>query len=329
MTLGDQQLPSSCWRDDHHTDDVACLLDIPVAGRLIHEEDLDHDHVVDLLVTHLLFPAEDAVGQVSDFGASVTFTALKDRYDHLLNRCNHLLGEDLSEEKVEQELSRIRPACVKAFLLLLSWGVMGLAFLYDQLNLTSDSNVGSVGGYMSLVVICLFVFAGMGYNSLQTSRSEVEISRLRTEELNSGSIMASKQRMVRHLPERVLRQYRHVQRVPRPPTTVMPLALVDVVAAFLEFALHVVPQQQRGGQISEDEPWKHSGTYIRWFYRVSHPLIVDPAPAPDRVKHAMQIPEVVSNPLFFDILEGLWTDYSVFDHQHVPRTRSRSHIPQE
>jgi len=86
-------------------DDVACLLGIPVTGRLIQEDELDHDYVVDLLVTHLLFPVEEAVGQVSDFGACVTYTALKERYEHLLNRCNHLLGEDLSEE----ELSRIRP----------------------------------------------------------------------------------------------------------------------------------------------------------------------------------------------------------------------------
>jgi len=99
-------------------DDVACLLGIPVAGRLIQEDELDHDHVVDVLVTHLLFPMDEAVGQVSDFGACVTYTALKERDEHLLNRCNHLLGEDLSEEE-EEELSHIRPACVKAFLLLL------------------------------------------------------------------------------------------------------------------------------------------------------------------------------------------------------------------
>ena len=48
-----------------------------------------------------------------------------------------------------------------------------------------------------------------------------------------------------------------------------------------------------------------------------------------RVEHAMEISEVVSNPLFFGILEGLWTDYSVFDHLQVPRRRSRSHSPQE
>jgi hypothetical protein len=167
-------------------DDVACLLRIPVAGWLIHEEDLDHDTAMDMLVTHLLFLVEAAVGYVTDFGASVSYTALKDQYDYLLNRCNQLLGEDLSEEE-EQELSRIRPACVKAFLLLLlgytlfagknsktisllwmlairdlanigtwSWGAMGLAFLYEQLNLTSDANVGSVGGYMSLLVVIYF-----------------------------------------------------------------------------------------------------------------------------------------------------------------------------
>ncbi|RHN69398.1 putative aminotransferase-like, plant mobile domain-containing protein [Medicago truncatula] len=32
------------------------------------------------------------------------------------------------------------------------WSAIGLVFLYEQLNLTSDSNAGSVGGYMSLLM---------------------------------------------------------------------------------------------------------------------------------------------------------------------------------
>jgi len=100
-------------------DDVACLLGIPVIGRLIQEDDLDQDHGVDLMMTHLLFSVEEVVQQVSDnSSAYVTYTALKERYEHLLNRCNHLMGEDLLEEE-DEELSRIRPACIKAFLLLL------------------------------------------------------------------------------------------------------------------------------------------------------------------------------------------------------------------
>ena len=78
-------------------DDVACLLDILIAGRIIEEEDLDHEHGVELMVNHLLFPVEEAVEQVSNnYGAHVTYTTLKERYEQLLNRCNHLVGEDLS-----------------------------------------------------------------------------------------------------------------------------------------------------------------------------------------------------------------------------------------
>jgi len=81
--------------------------------------------------------------------------------------------------------------------------------------------------------------------------------------------MAGKQKMVRHLPERVLRQYDYVQTVTRPPTMILPLAPADVAAAFLEFALHVVSQQERGEPVPDDEPWKHLDGYMRWFYRVS------------------------------------------------------------
>ena len=47
-------------------DDVASLLDIPAAGRLIQDDELDHDHGVELMVNHLLFPIEETVGQASD-----------------------------------------------------------------------------------------------------------------------------------------------------------------------------------------------------------------------------------------------------------------------
>ena len=50
--------------------------------------------VTELMVNHLLFPVEEAVGQASDnSGAFVTYTALKHRYEHLLNRCNQLGGK--------------------------------------------------------------------------------------------------------------------------------------------------------------------------------------------------------------------------------------------
>jgi len=88
-----------------------------------------------------------------------------------------------------------------------------------------------------------------------------------------------------------------------------------------------------------------------WFYRVSHPIVNPPAVVPDytadahprpvptyeeviveqqwaihplnpfqvndnmrgKVEHAIEILEVVSNPLFCSIFEGLQSDYIVFD----------------
>ena len=100
--------------------------------------------------------------------------------------------------------------------------------------------------------------------------------------------------------------------------------------------------------------------YMKWFYRVCHSLMIGPAPVPGytiprpvyeeviveqqrtrhppdpfqvidniraRVENAMGIPDVVSNPLFFSILEGIWSIYTMFEEVLVPRRRSRS--PQE
>jgi len=119
----------------------------------------------------------------------------------------------------------------------------------------------------------------------------------------------------------------------------------------------VVMPKHRGAQVPDDEPWRHSDRYIRWFYRVSHPIIVNPPPEPEitvprpvyqdflvdqnwgrhppdprqvistmreRVEHALQILDVVLNPLFLGILEGLLSDYIMFYQQPVLRRRSRS-----
>jgi len=39
-----------------------------------------------------------------------------------------------------------------------SWGGMTLAFLYEQISLTSDSAVKAIGGYMTLLVVIFSYF---------------------------------------------------------------------------------------------------------------------------------------------------------------------------
>jgi len=140
-----------------------------------------------MMQVDLTFTAEAAAKEMTKQGAAhVSFGVLKRRYEELLNMCNQLLEIDTQEE--QDERAHVRLACIKAFLLLLlgwtifsgknskninllwllalqdmdeldnwSWGGMRLAFLYEQLSLTSDSSVASCGDYMTLLVV-IFVF---------------------------------------------------------------------------------------------------------------------------------------------------------------------------
>jgi len=168
-------------------DDVACLLGIPITGRLLPDRELTCEEGLKMMHADLLFTEKDADKELTkQSGSHVSFGVLKRRYEELLNRCNQLVEIDTDEEQHERALVRL--ACIKAFLLLLlgwtifsaknskninllwllvlqdmdelgswSWGGMGLAFLYEQLSLTSDSSVASCGRYMTLFVI-IFVF---------------------------------------------------------------------------------------------------------------------------------------------------------------------------
>jgi hypothetical protein len=79
----------------------------------------------------------------------------------------------------------------------------------------------------------------------------------------------------------VLRQYEYVQTWHRPPTNIEPLAVDDVAMTFTGFALHVLSQQQRGHPVLDNELWAHSKGYMRWFIRLSHPIVNPSAAIPD------------------------------------------------
>jgi len=46
-----------------------------------------------------------------------------------------------------------------------------------------------------------------------------------------------------------------------------------VAMAFMEFALHVLSQQDKGDLVPDEESWSHYRVYMSWFYRVSHPIL--------------------------------------------------------
>jgi len=175
--------------------------------------------------------------------------------------------------------------------------------------------------------------------------------------------MAGKDRMVRHLPERVLRQYGYVQTILRPPTDIGPLVLGEVAMAFMEFDPHVLSQQERSDLVPDSKPWSRSRGYMRWFCRVSHPIVNPPAVIPDytadahprfvspyekviveqqwardppdpyqivnniraRVDNAMGHPDVFGNPEeVLRLMQGIQSDWSMLEQMPAQRRRSRS-----
>jgi len=175
--------------------------------------------------------------------------------------------------------------------------------------------------------------------------------------------MADRDRMVRHLPERVLRQYGYVQTRPRPPTDIEALAADDVAQAFTKFALHILSHQQRGHPVPDNESWAHTRGYIRWFVRISHPIVNPPVPIPDyaadapprpvppyeevlveqqwakhhpdsyqiisniraRVDGAMTHPVVFHNPYeVIRLMQGIQSEWCMLEQMRAPRRRSRS-----
>jgi len=93
----------------------------------------------------------------------------------------------------------------------------------------------------------------------------------------SGWIMCDVRRVYRHLPERVLRQYRYVQSVPRHPTDVVELTPPQIVQAFVDFRTHKLKEPHWGHPAGE-QTWRMADGYVLWYTKVSHPQILPPLP---------------------------------------------------
>ena len=83
--------------------------------------------------------------------------------------------------------------------------------------------------------------------------------------------------MYRHLPERVLRQYKYVQSVPRHPMDVVELPPPQIVQAFVDFRTHTLKEPD-WGQPTGEQTWRMADGYVLWYPKVSHPQIFPPLP---------------------------------------------------
>jgi hypothetical protein len=89
---------------------------------------------------------------------------------------------------------------------------------------------------------------------------------------------------------------------------------------FTEFALHVLSQQQRGHPVLDNESWAHSRGYMRWFIRVSHPILNPHAAILDYTTDAH--PRPVS-PYVEVLVEQQWARHPPDPYQIINNIRAR------
>ncbi|GAU10556.1 hypothetical protein TSUD_423620, partial [Trifolium subterraneum] len=178
-----------------------------------------------------------------------------------------------------------------------NWGASGLTYLYHYLEKATKPRCGNYGGYnwgwagekySHRDPICAKYLPLKGYkypdeHMMTLDRMEVDEVTFRPYEDNrhirpfedicwySGWIMCGSAMICPYLPERVLRQFGHVQSIPRHPDESAKVGLnrFTIGEAFANYLVENYVTEEMRGPITQNGFETVPG-YIAWFYRVSH-----------------------------------------------------------
>jgi len=84
--------------------------------------------------------------------------------------------------------------------------------------------------------------------------------------------MCGNQRVYRHLPERVERQFEFLQDVPRHPSSVAQMPPQVLTTVLLDAQRWLYPHWMHRCE----RPWQHDADYMAWYAKASHPRILPP-----------------------------------------------------
>ncbi|GAU41518.1 hypothetical protein TSUD_302570 [Trifolium subterraneum] len=204
-----------------------------------------------------------------------------------------------------------------------NWGAFGLAYMYNYLDRSSRRRCGNMVDTTAWVFAHFKRYeqrflddnytneepVGAKYHPLKTSKwpyeTRTSLDRMEVDEVTfcpyedhrqfrpfqdiswySGWIMCGSSMICPHLPERVLRQYGHVQSIPRAPGVSAKAGMnhFSIQDAFDEYLNeNYVTEEMRGPR--DVHGYETVSGYIAWFYRVSHPKIWPPVVG-DPPRHA-------------------------------------------
>ncbi|MCH85630.1 putative IMP dehydrogenase/GMP reductase, partial [Trifolium medium] len=265
-------------------DDVSCLLHLPIDGKmLIHVgTSLDQDESVDMCNEFLNFDQVECNREFDKLkGSHIGFVKLQQIYHENLN--NALQAE--SNELPANVIERYRECTIRAFLLFLAW-------IMAHFQTISPREIDPL--YNHVDPVAARFFPGKGHKYPHTYRTFLD--RLEVDDCTfspyddhrqahpfqdiswyTGWIMCGCSMVFPHLPERVLRQYGHVQSIPRDAViSARPLMnAFQIQHAFQDYLVkNYVTLQMRGPRVQSS--WDSEPGYIAWIYSVSHPKLWPP-----------------------------------------------------
>ncbi|GAU25842.1 hypothetical protein TSUD_31060 [Trifolium subterraneum] len=255
-------------------DDVSCLLHIPISGKMLNHAGTSctMEEGQDMCEELLNFSREDAQEEFDKIkGAHVSFAKLLEIYHDNLNSA---LEAENNEDEEEGTVEFLTDCTAWVFAHFKRYGQRFL----DE-NYTNEEPVGAK--YYPLKT-------GKWPYETRTSLDRMEVDEVtfcpyedhrQTRPFQdiswySGWIMCGSSMICPHLPERILRQYGHVQSIPRASGVSAKAGMnqFSIQDAFDEYLNeNYVTEEMRG--LRAVHGYETVSGYIAWFYRVSHPKI--------------------------------------------------------
>ncbi|KAJ1401139.1 Aminotransferase-like, plant mobile domain [Sesbania bispinosa] len=284
-------------------DDVSTLLHLPVTRRLFSLPALSREDAKQLPVSALKVSLVDAITETEiTRGVYARLSWLRDVYNSNILSQNlnaaarayllHLVGCTIFADK---SATVVRVTYLELFRDLrtmgnIAWGAAALAYLYEQLKDASCHNTRQLAGYTTLLqawILEHFPHIMHIERSLDYGQGMPLCRRLRPHR-PVGDVVSIRQYLDRirhediiwtpylpfpHLPDRVLRQYDHIQGIPSSPHDQLPVPpMTDIHDHYLHYEDHLLDASRRGPVVT------HAGECIRgyldWFRTVSHPYII-------------------------------------------------------
>ncbi|XP_045801577.1 uncharacterized protein LOC123895346 isoform X2 [Trifolium pratense] len=282
-------------------DDVSCLLHIPINGKMLNHVGTACSMAEgkDMCEKYLNFNRDDCKQEFSKMkGAHIGFPKLEKIYHANLSQALEAENNQESDDETSVKLTRGIGVLLDSHICLTTWMLQvarnveitacimvhfkrfGMRFLVDDYThqepvaakfvpLKGAKFPDEHRTVLDRMEVDEVTFCP--YENHRHTRPFVDIS------WYSGWIMCGNAMICPHFPERILRQYGHVQSIPRAPDVSAKAGMnrFSIDQGFREYLTHNYVTEEMHGPRAQNG-FDTDPEYIAWFYQVSHPKLWPP-----------------------------------------------------